>query len=82
MQRYTKHSQYSNRDGEVIQREPAEVVDADFVEKYASPKTLDFFRELGGTEKVTRSGGTITVRSTNPDNTISRLTVFVPIKES
>lgn len=63
-------------------REPDEVVDEEYVKRYIAPETLGFFRELGGSEQVTKHrDGTIVVRSIRPDGAEIRLTVFTPIKE-
>jgi len=61
-------------------REPDEVVDEEYVERYVD--AVDWFRNLGSTEKVTKHGdGTIVARSIRPDGKQTRLTVFTPIKE-
>jgi hypothetical protein len=59
---------------------PTEVSD-EFVERFTSAETLAFFRNLGGTECVSRRNGKITVRSTPPAGSeqAPRLVVFTPI---
>lgn len=79
---YTKSSQLTTvEDGTTTTtRDPDETVDAAYVERFIATETLDWFRNLGGTEQVKRRNGVVTVRSTNPDGTESRLTVFDPIR--
>ena len=74
-----KYTKSTSMDGE---RAPDEVVDEQFVEKYSTLKTLEFFRSLGGTETVVRHGdGTIACTSVSPDGDHTRITVFTPLKE-
>lgn len=63
-------------------REPDEVVDADFVARFVGRETLDWFRNLGGSETVKRyRDGRIFVTSTSPDGDEQRLTLFTPLPE-
>jgi len=65
------------------EKEPDEIVDEQFVERFISPATLDFFRNLGGTEQVTKHpDGTIVVRSVSPDGNKVKITVFSPVREA
>ena len=74
-----KYAKATSLNGE---REPDEIVNERHVERYISPATLDFFRNLGGTEKVTKHpDGTIVVRSVSPEGDKVRVTVFTPVKE-
>ena len=62
--------------------EPEEIVNEVWVERFISDATLEWFRELGGQEKVTKHrNGTIVVTSTSPDGENRRVTVFKPLKE-
>jgi hypothetical protein len=62
-------------------REPDEEVDEDYVERFVGKETLDWFRNLGGTEEVRRRQGRTYVKSTSPDGKEVRETVFTPIYE-
>lgn len=80
--RYTKSTALSGARPHAYEREPDEIVDEEYVRRYIGPDTLDFFRNLGGTEKVTKHrDGTIAVKSVRPDGKETRITVFTPIKE-
>jgi hypothetical protein len=64
-------------------RQPDEEVDEDYVQRYVGKETLQWFRNLGGSEEVRRrSGGVIVVKSTSPDGKEVRETVFTPLPET
>lgn len=75
---YVKSSTHTVNGVETV--EPDETVDAEHVERFTAPATLQWFRNLGGTETVTRRKGRITVRSVSPDGTETRITTFVPVE--
>lgn len=65
-----------------VRDRPDEEVDEDYVQRFLGKETLEWFRNLGGTEEVhRRSGGVISVKSTSPDGEQVRLTVFTPVRE-
>lgn len=64
----------------VPQPEDSETVDAAYVERYTSPETLRWFRNLGGTETVSHlSDGRIRVKSVSPDGDIVKQVTFWPV---
>ena len=75
MTQYLKRSAYNGAP------EPDELVDQGFVDRFIGAQTLEFFRDLGGTEEVTATGNVIKVKSVSPDGATTRITTFEKVEE-